>query len=182
LLAHRSMIRFRFNADKAYQAILWMLDQQGPHDLHIILKACYFADKAHLNEFGRPVFGAAYRAMKYGPVPLEIYEMLKGDPLLMSETRHESVPWSIGARGRITVVGDLPRPNLGVFSESDLRHLRAGFERARSLTFDERTRGTHGRDWQRANLGMMDYADMIEGPDREQKIEDLRGIAARMVI
>jgi hypothetical protein len=50
------------------------------------------------------------------------------------------------------------------------------------MTFDERTRETHGSDWQRANLGLMGYADMIEdGPDRE-RIEELRGIAARMVI
>lgn len=177
------MIRFRFNADKAYQAILWMLGEAAPLDLHAVLKACYFADKTHLNEFGRPVFGARYRAMKYGPVPLEIYEMLKGEPLWLWEIGKDEFPWRLRGRGRIERVGKLPRPNLGVFSESDLEHLKTGFARARAMTFNERTRETHGRDWQRANLGIMDYADMIEdGPDRDERIEDLRGIAPRMVI
>jgi Protein of unknown function (DUF4065) len=177
------MIRFRFNADKAYQAILWMLGQADRLDLHIVLKACYFADKAHLNEFGRPVFGARYRAMKYGPVPLEIYEMLKGEPLWLCETRNDDFQWSVSGRGTIQRKDALPRPNLGVFSQTDLQHLEAGFARARAMTFDERTRETHGRDWQRANLGIMDYADMIDdSPDREEKIEDLRSIAARIVV
>lgn len=70
-----------------------------------------------------------------------------------------------------------------MFSESDLEHLKAGFARARAMKFDERTRETHGPDWQRANLGRMDYADMIEdGPGRDERIENLRGIAYRMVI
>jgi hypothetical protein len=181
------MIRFRFNADKAYQAILWMLGQTAPLgqtaclDLHTTLKACYFADKNHLNEFGRPVFGAAYRAMKYGPVPLEIYEMLKGDPLWLWETGKDQFPWAIRGRGSIVAKANLPQPNLGVFSESDMRHLKAGFERARAMTFDDRTRETHGRDWKHANFGMMDYADMIEGPDREERIADIRDIAQRAV-
>lgn len=176
------MIRFRFNADKAYQAILWMLGEAKRLDLHTVLKACYFADKNHLNEFGRPVFGAAYRAMKYGPVPLEIYEMLKGDPLWLWETGKDEFSWIIKGRGSIVPTAELPQLNLGVFSESDMRHLKAGFDRARAMTFDERTRETHGPDWRRANLGMMDYADMIEGPDREQRIADIREVASRMVI
>jgi hypothetical protein len=177
------MIRFRFNAEKAYQAILWMLGEADPLDLHAALKTCYFVDKSHLNEFGRPVFGARYRAMKYGPVPLEIYEMLKGEPLWLYETGQDAFPWRVRGRGRIERVGELPRLNFDVFSESDREHLEAGFARARSMTFNERTRETHGRDWQRANLGIIDYADMIEdGPDRDEWIEGLQGVAARMVI
>ncbi len=143
------MICFRFNAEKAYQAILWMLGEAGSLDLHAVLKACYFADKSHLNEYGRPVFGAVYRAMKYGPVPLEIYEMLKGEPLWLWETKQEGFPWCVRSQGRIEPDAALPRPNLGVFSESDLEHLRAGFARARSMTFNEqleRRMGATGKE------------------------------------
>jgi len=179
------MIRFRFNAQKAYQAILWMFSRSKSErlDLHTVLKACYFADKSHLNEYSRPIFGARYRAMKYGPVPIEIYEMLKGEPLWLWEAEVDEFPWNLGARGVITPKRRLPTPNLGAFSESDLRHLEIGFDRASHLTFDEWTRETHGADWRRASLGMMDYADMIEaGPDRDQRIEDMQEIAARLVI
>jgi Protein of unknown function (DUF4065) len=151
-------------------------------DLHTILKTCYFADKSHLNEFGRPIFGARYRAMKYGPVPVEIYEILKAEPLWLWEIGVDTLPWEIRGRGEIVLTHSLPETNLGVFSESDLHHLQAAFERTPHMTFNQRTRETHGRDWQRANLGLMDYADMIEGPDREQRIEDLRELAPRLVI
>jgi hypothetical protein len=177
------MIRFRFNAEKAYQAILWMLGESATLDLHTILKACYFADKSHLNEFGRPVFGATYRAMKYGPVPLEIYEMLKSEPIWLCEAERDEFPWQVRGRGRIELSGDRHAPNRVALSQSDMDHLRAAFDRARSMTFNERTRETHGRDWQRAYLGLMDYADMIEdGPDRDEKIEGLRSLAPRLVI
>jgi hypothetical protein len=179
------VIRFRFNAAKAYQGILWMLLRAAGRrlDLHAVLKACYFADKSHLNEYNRPIFGALYRAMKYGPVPIEIYEILKGEPLWLSEIGIDEVPWEVRGGGIVLPVAVPPTPNLGVFSESDLHHLEEGFERASRMTFNQRTRETHGEDWRRANLGMMDYADMLEeGPGRTERIEEMREIAPRLVI
>lgn len=86
-------IRFKFSAVKAFVAIQWMLQQRQRLDLHAILKTCYFADKAHLNEFGRPIFGATYRAMRFGPVPIEVYEMLKGESLWLAELETDRYPW-----------------------------------------------------------------------------------------
>jgi hypothetical protein len=179
------MIRFRFSPRKAYQAILWMLSREHGRqlDLHIALKTCYFADRSHLNAYGRPIFGALYKAMPYGPVPLQIYEMLKGEPYWLSELDADRFPWGIGGRGMITPDEGLPTPNYGVFSESDMEHLERGYDRASRMTFNERTRETHGPDWRRANLGDMDYADMIEdGPDHDEKVAELREIAPRLVI
>jgi hypothetical protein len=87
-------IRFRFAPGKARAAILWMLGQRPKLDLHTILKTCYFADKEHLNKHRRPIFGATYRAMRFGPVPLEIYELAKGDPIWLPELDADSYPWS----------------------------------------------------------------------------------------
>ena len=72
------MITFRFRPVKVIEAVSWMLrtaksdptDPAEQLDLHTILKTCYFADKRALNEIGRPVFGAKYIAMRYGPVPV----------------------------------------------------------------------------------------------------------------
>jgi hypothetical protein len=64
-------------------------------DLHTILKTCYFADKDHLNRNRRPIFGATYRAMRFGPVPLETYEMTKRDPIWLPELDADSYPWSL---------------------------------------------------------------------------------------
>ena len=143
-------------------------------DLHTMLKACYFADKKHLNEHGRPIFGATYRAMKFGPVPLEIYEMAKGDPLWLSEIDAARYPWEL-VEGYRLVMKDNAEPDLSSLSESDLEALQYGQKLSVNMTFNSRTAATHGRDWQAADLGTMRYEDMFDDiPDREQRIAYLR--------
>ncbi|MDP1669836.1 Panacea domain-containing protein [Phaeovulum sp.] len=165
------MIRFTFSPLKATGAVTWMLSRSAQLDLHTILKAAYFADKHALNEQGRPVFGATYRAMNYGPVPLEIYEMLKGEPLWLPEIGRDDYPWE--RQGHfITRKTDQPI-NLDHLSEMDLAALETGYERSRGLTFDERTQATHGSDWTKAYPGTMAYEDMID-PDRPDRVGLLR--------
>lgn len=166
-------IRFKFAAEKALAAIHWMLLQRDGLDLHAMLKACYFADKEHLNLHGRPVFGATYQAMKYGPVPLEIYELAKGEPLWLAELLLERMPWRTeGYRLRLE---SNEEPDLDVFSDTDMDALQQGLTQSLALSFDGRTAATHGRDWQRANLGLMFYEDMLEDhPRKPEQIAYLR--------
>lgn len=172
-------IRFKFAAQKAYAAIHWMVTQKHDLDLHASLKSCYFADKTHLNERGRPIFGATYRAMKFGPVPLEIYEMMKGEALWKAELGFETFPWELhGFRLRLVANST---PNLDALSDSDIEHLTRGLEKSTSMDFTERTEVTHGPDWQRANLGIMRYEDMVEdGPHKGAIISHLEANARFM--
>ncbi len=165
-------IRFKFAAQKAYVAVHWMVSQHHDIDLHATLKACYFADKSHLNACGRPIFGASYRAMKFGPVPVEIYEMLKGEAIWKAELRVEQFPWELNGFRLTSKLNSLP--DLDVLSESDIEHLNAGIKQSLDLDFNERTAVTHGPDWQRAELGWMRYEDMIDdGPNKAGLIADL---------
>ncbi|MCX7931606.1 MAG: Panacea domain-containing protein [Rhodovarius sp.] len=170
-------IRFRFAPAKAMAALQWMLEQAGSRgcDLHCLLKACYFADKAHLNLHGRPVFGATYRAMRFGPVPLEIYEMLKGEPLHLADLGADSYPWILEGYMVRLREGKNAAPDEDALSTSDWREVKKAFEQSRSMSFDERTAATHGPDWQRANLGIMRYEDMLDEdiPDRAARIAEL---------
>lgn len=166
-------IRFKFSAAKALAAIQEMLRENGPLDLHTILKACYFADKEHLNRFGRPVFGATYRAMKFGPVPLEIYEMLKEEPLWLAEIGIDSFPWKV--EGYRVSLQQIKGSNEALLSESDIDCLSAGIKKSLSMNFSERTLATHGPDWQAAQLGIMQYEDMIdESPEKAERVAYLR--------
>lgn len=166
-------IRFKFSPMKARAAIHWMVQEEQGLDLHTMLKACYFADKRHLNAHGRPIFGAVYRAMKFGPVPLEIYEMAKGEALWLAELDTERFPWELDGY-HLRVVGN-ERPDLSALSKSDTEALVAGFQQSRGMTFDGRTAATHGRDWQSAELGIMRYEDMFDdGPDKDEHVEYLR--------
>jgi hypothetical protein len=165
-------IRFKFAAHKAYAAIHWMVSEQRNIDLHALLKACYFADKSHLNAFYRPIFGATYKAMRFGPVPLEIYEMVKGEVLWKAEIGVSQFPWELDGY-RLHIKGN-ERPNIDKLSDTNFEHLTMGFKKSVSMTFTERTDVTHGLDWQRADLGTMRYEDMLEdAPDKNEIIENL---------
>ncbi len=169
----REPIRFRFAARKALQAVDWMLSRHRSLDLHAILKACYFADKEHLNRHGRPIFGASYRAMRYGPVPVEIYELLKGEPLRIREAGVERLPWRL--EGYHVRRRSNREPELSALSASDRECLERALARSVAMTFDERTAATHGPDWQKARMGWIDYRDMVDedNPLRAAIIEEL---------
>jgi len=183
----RAVIKFRFKPRKALEAIEWMLASAGvPVDFHTILKTAYFADKRMLNEHGRPIFGANYRAMNYGPVPVEIYEMLKCEAYWLSELEREDYPWKREGGYRV----ERPRGrNHDVTTDSlapaEMRILAEEFERSRRMTFNHRTRETHGLDWvegTRRQDERMAYEDMIDPdrPDRADLIEDLEVMGPRL--
>jgi hypothetical protein len=173
-----SVHHLRFRPEKAFAALRQMLhwaqqDGRGPVDLRTLLTACYFADKQHFNEHWRPVFGATYRAMPSGPVPLEIYEMAKGEPLWLGEIGRSDYPWRLeGVRVIATGVEPLDTRSL---SPSDRKALQDGFTQARALTFDKRAAVSHDLAWHRAKHGCMDYADMVDesNPNREAILETL---------
>ena len=164
-------IRFKFSAEKAKAGLLLMLEGEGRHDLRELLIACYLADKKHLNEWGRPIFGAAYRAMKFGPVPLEIYEMLKGEPIWLAELGLGAFPWRIDGF-RVECANETA--DMQALSTSDVEALRWAHNISSHMR-DFRDAVTHGRDWQAANLGVMRYEDMLdEGPDKAERVAQLR--------
>lgn len=169
-------IRFKFAAAKALAALHHMVAQQPGIDLHGVLKACYFADKAHLNAHGRPVFGARYRAMRFGPVPLEIYEMAKGEAMWLAELGIDRMPWRL--EGFRLVLEGNAEPDLSPLSETDREALAEGLAQSAGMTFNERTTATHGPDWQAAQLGRMAYEDMIaDGPNKADLVAYLREAA-----
>ncbi len=178
-----SPIRFRFAPQKAAAAIHWIICRQPGIDLHTLLKTFYFADKDHLREHLRPVFGATYRAMRFGPVPLEVYEMAKGEQLWLAELGVDDLPWTLC--GYRLNLADPSRndcaPAMDALSETDIEALAEAHERAKSMTFDQRTQATHQFDWQNADLGIMRYEDMLIGvDDYDQKVEYLRDMAPNM--
>jgi hypothetical protein len=174
-------IRFRFAARKALAALHLIVEQHEGIDLHAALKACYFADKDHLNQFGRPVFGATYRAMRYGPVPLEIYEMAKAEPLWLAELGLDDLPWELRGHRLYRSRQWNRAPDVRALSPSDREAITRGSSRACGMTFDERTAATHGIDWQAARLGLMRYEDMLDaGPRKAELVADLRESAPFM--
>jgi hypothetical protein len=154
-------------------AVHWMVNEAPRVDLHTVLKTCYFADKAHLNKHGRPIFGATYQAMRFGPVPLEIYEMTKGEAIWLPEAGTDHYPWTLEGY-RLSLHDNTP-PDMSVFSRSDIEELRSAFGICAHMSFDGRTAATHGADWRAAELGHMKYEDMIDdGPKKAETVKYLQ--------
>src|SRR5208337_3149904 len=102
------------------------------------------------------------------PVPVEIYEMAKGEALWLADLGKNQYPWVL--EGYHLVLSGNEPPNLEALSASDMEALQYGFQKSFGMTFNERTAATHGPDWQAADLGFMRYEDMIEESPQKAEI------------
>ncbi len=48
-----------------------------PANVYNVLKCLYFADRQHLQEYGRQIYGETFYALEHGPVPSAAYEIVK---------------------------------------------------------------------------------------------------------
>ncbi len=68
---------FEFNREKAIEAIIYLASKSSNPTFHSINKLLYFADKTSLEQFGRFICGETYVAMPKGPVPSNVYAIMK---------------------------------------------------------------------------------------------------------
>lgn len=67
----------RFDAEKAIEVILYIASHAPQPDVYHVLKIMYFADKEHLEKYGRLICNDDYIAMNSGPVPSGAYDIIK---------------------------------------------------------------------------------------------------------
>jgi uncharacterized phage-associated protein len=177
-------IRFKTNAHKALEVILWFANKRPGIDFHGILKLLFFADKHHLNEWGRPIVGDNYHALPYGPVAQTTYDLLKREPLALEFFRLEDFPFEVVGR---YCVKPLREAGLGKLSESDIEALECTWAEYGGMSFDELTKLSHRHPaYKNAELRgsqQMHYADFLEGDNAsDEVIADLAASAHRIRI
>ena len=113
-----SEIRFPYDREKAWQAILWFAGKHGGSiDLLKLVKLLFYADREHLVRYGRPITGGTYRALPLGPVASDVLDDLKA-----SATR--SMPFKRdGADPKHPVVHAVGKVDETALSESDFEVL-----------------------------------------------------------
>lgn len=62
-------MRFSVDKEKTIEALLYIVTRYGEVGRFHALKTLYYADRAHLQRYGRPITGDRYIAMENGPVP-----------------------------------------------------------------------------------------------------------------
>jgi uncharacterized phage-associated protein len=175
-------IKFRTNVAKALEVILWFAAKRPGIDFHAILKLLFFADKRHLNTWGRPIVGDRYCALPYGPVAQTTYDLLKRDPLAMEVLQVEDLPFEVQNRYRVR---PLRTPDFTKFSESDIEVLEEIWAQYGQLNFNELTRASHDdpayKKAEQEGRAVMFYADFLEGPNADPDvIEELSDTSFRM--
>lgn len=175
-------IRYRLNAEKALNAILWLAQRQPLITFHTISKVLFYADKKHLLSYGRPVIGDEYTAMRWGPVPSDVYNLLQSDPIMLEALGLESVPFEVVGSHSVRL-GECG-PDMTVFSDSDIEALEQSFTENAHLSFGQLVDKTHREpEYKNAPGHWMRYEDYFEGdPHRDERVADLVETSRRMVI
>ena len=138
----KDMLKFKFDEQKAMSIVLYIAeklislnDRRAKPDLHKIFKVLYFADQKHLARYGRLIVGDFYIAMDHGPVPSNIYDMIKtirGDSIYADDRRYGD-----SFKVRDHFVYPKHEPDLGVLSESDIECINEALQENQYLSFAE---------------------------------------------
>ncbi len=137
---------------KILNALLYLIEQGDGKDIAVtqytILKTFFFADRSHLNRYGRPITFDNYKAMKDGPVASFIYDVLKNNVNFLDAFGVVGPLWERTPAPEIA-----PRafryhmcrakPDLDILSESEVEALSDAFATSTSLSFKQIKRLTH---------------------------------------
>lgn len=166
---------FRFDAEKALEVIVYISKHIHINDIYHVLKALYFADKEHLEHFGRLICGDDYIAMPNGPVPSGTYNLVKE----VKGSSWKSM-YTEKARQAFTVDGYYIKPlrdaDLSYLSKSDISCLDDAIRKYGRLPFGVLKMKSHDAAYFSADLngeiGIKAIAESL--PDSEELLEELQ--------
>ncbi|MBE2289012.1 MAG: SocA family protein [Chitinophagaceae bacterium] len=167
-------MNFKVNIDAAIEASVYVLNRVPSCDIHKLFKILYFAEKAHLAKYGRPITGDYFVAMKNGPVPSFVYDLVKfvrGDKAYFNIGKDVAKDFQI-VNG--IYIGTNRAADTDYLAASSIECLEESIEICASLNFDELTELSHDDAWMKsdtnsemnvldiasaagANIGMLSY-------------------------
>jgi hypothetical protein len=166
--------RYAIHSAKALETIVWLANERPEIDIFHVVTCAFYADKYHVNKYGRPIAGDDYDADVYGPLGRCVYRLLERDPIgMLAIGGNGELPFTVGSRWQVTADRE---PNMRILSDSDVEALRDAVDRVANLTFDELVEMTHReRAYIEANGGRMKYEHLFDetDPERDQKAADL---------
>ena len=160
------------DVEKATQALAYFAQREGGAiDKLKALKLVFFADRYHLRNYGRPVIGDAYWAMKRGPVASTTKDVAEGTSELSDPETQYAGDFIDPARANSVIQGKRA-PDLGVFSETDREALAFAYETFGHLNPIEISDLTHDYpEWKHHEITLdlrsrvrMNYEHFFENP------------------
>jgi uncharacterized phage-associated protein len=180
-----SMLRFQFDEKKGVEALAHLASEWPGVTAFFAAKVLYFAEKAHINRYGRPIVADTFIAMPNGPVPSTLYDFIKGQLDNAGDPEAVSAALSV-SHGPYPRLAALRSADKEVLSPSDIECLDEAIAFCRARNFKTLSNLTHQeRAWREAPAnGAMDYEAMIDAdnPSRDEIIEEAREFAAYGVL
>lgn len=144
-----------------------------------LVKTLFLADRAHLNEWGRPITFDNYAAMKHGPVPSVAYDLLKANSKALRDCQIDALPWVVKDQGKgkkhffpvepAFPFGDfLSDSDIEALSDSLGTVLILGFGQIRMLTHQDPAYLAAWRDDEDKAAYAMNLALLFDTPNVEQ--------------
>lgn len=141
-----------FDRKKLTELVLYILCKTGGVDFYHAFKILYFAEMKHLAKWGSGIVPDEFCALKYGPVPTNLYDAVK-------ELGHPRMKLSKELAEVVVFAGEdapnvlLPKrgANINFISKSEIDALDKSIEENESLTFGQLKRKSHDTAWEEAN-------------------------------
>ena len=141
-----------FDSKKLTELVLFILGKTGGVDFYHAFKILYFAEMKHLAKWGSGIVPDEFCALKYGPVPTQLYDAVKelNHPrMILSEELSEVIQFA--GEDAPNVLLPKREANLKYLSKSEIEALEQSIEENESLTFGQLMRKSHDEAWEEAN-------------------------------
>jgi uncharacterized phage-associated protein len=182
-----TMLKFAFNEAKALAALAFVANEQPGLTTLFVSKILFFAEKWHINRYGRPIIADTYIAMPRGPVPSTIKNFIDekwdwvdrpegfDDAIKIGHDQYLKHVWP-GAKG----------PNMGLLSQTDVECLQEAMAFCRGKSATELSDLTHfEKSWRNAaaNAPML-YEDFVDDDNvnRDEILQEMRATAVSGVL
>jgi uncharacterized phage-associated protein len=181
------MIIFNINPEKAVEAIVYLANKKPNIDHHHVVKTMFYADKKHLNKYGRPVLGDRYVKMRAGPVPSLVLDIINLNGFAVGAELLEKAlsSFTVTQAFQNKLIAPKRETVLDKFSESDLEYLDNAFDFCKEMDFKKLCDISHEeKAWQAAERDRdMDYSLMLDdnNPLKSGIVEDLEETARSIV-
>jgi uncharacterized phage-associated protein len=176
-------MRFQFDERKGTEALTYIAEKWPNVTIFFASKVLFFAEKKHLNSYGRPIVADTFVAMPNGPVPSTLYDFIKGNFGLSGDPDGFSSAIDASQHPRISAKRSYDRT---ILSGSDIECLDEAIEYCRPKQFGHLSQLTHQeRSWAEAPANSaMDYELFIDedNPSREAILAEAREFAAYGVL
>lgn len=126
-------------------------------DVYSIVKTAFYAQQMQFANSGMPLYKDDICALPFGPVPSDIYHILKiarGDQSEIEFHKTDGlieIAHSIGFDSEIFYPKE--GPDMDYLSKSDVDAIDAAIKKVAEMSFDEIVRDTHSQEWDRVYNG-----------------------------